>query len=93
MQSISRRAFLKQSGSGAAAVGALATFSRLPKFARRNPAVHAKGVASPAGRPHDGPIVVHIPDTRSGQVHLLFGTREVVRHDPALVARIVHGAS
>jgi hypothetical protein len=51
--------------------------------------VHTDGVAAPAGRAADGPLVVHVPDPRSGEVHLLFGTREVVQHDRALVARLV----
>ncbi len=94
MQSISRRTFLKQTGTGAAALGAVSAFARFPKLGRRvKPAVHSAGVAAPKGRAHDGPLVVHIPDPKTGQVHLMFGTREVVAHDPALVARLVHRAS
>ena len=39
-----------------------------------------------------GPLVVHIPDPRTGEIHLMVGTREVVRTDPALVARLVRDA-
>ncbi|MHB1987765.1 MAG: twin-arginine translocation signal domain-containing protein [Acidimicrobiales bacterium] len=94
MESISRRTFLQQTGSGAAAVGAFSALSKFPGAKRKNrrPAVHDTGVATPEGRPSNGPLVVHIPDPRSGQVHLMFGTREVVQHDPALVARLVHAA-
>jgi len=38
------------------------------------------------------PLVVHIPDPRTGEVHLMVGDREVVRTDPALVARLVRDA-
>ena len=95
MASISRRMFLKQSGSGVAAAGVLAALPALPGrvSATRKPAtVHARGVAAPAGRAATGPLVVHIPDPRSGEIHLMFGTREVVRKDAALVARLVREA-
>ncbi|MGH9297023.1 MAG: twin-arginine translocation signal domain-containing protein [Acidimicrobiales bacterium] len=93
MESISRRRFLQQSGSGAAALGAVSALAKLPGAGLRklrNPAVHDAGVGAPRGRAANGPLVVHIPDPRSGQLHLMVGTREVVQHDPALVARLVH---
>jgi hypothetical protein len=95
MASISRRMFLKQSGSGVAAAGVLAALPALPGrvSATRKPAtVHTRGVAAPAGRAATGPLVVHIPDPRSGEIHLMFGTREVVRKDAALVGRLVREA-
>jgi hypothetical protein len=36
--------------------------------------------------------VVHIPDAATGEVHLMVGTREVIRSDRALVARLVREA-
>ena len=39
-----------------------------------------------------GPLVVHIPDPRTGEIHFMAGTREVVRTDSALVARLIHDA-
>ena len=54
--------------------------------------VHNDGVAAAAGRAATGPMVVHIPDPRTGDVHVMFGTREVVRRDRALVARLVRAA-
>jgi hypothetical protein len=95
MASISRRTFLKQSGSGVAAAGFLAAIPSLPGrvWAARKPAVlHSSGVAAPRGRAATGPLVVHIPDPRSGEVHYMFGTREVVRRDSSLVARLVREA-
>jgi len=87
--------FLKQGGAGVAAAGFLAAIPSLPSRAwasRRAATVHANGVAAPAGRAATGPLVVHIPDPRSGEVHLMVGTREVVRRDSALVARLVREA-
>ncbi len=95
MASISRRMFLKQSGTGVAAAGFLAAIPSLPGrvWASRKPAVvHANGVAAPAGRAATGPLVVHIPDPRTGEVHLMVGSREVVRRDSSLVARLVREA-
>ena len=79
MASISRRTFLKRGGTGIAAAG---VFAALPSFpgralASRGPAaVHDAGVAAPAGRAATGPLVVHIPDPRRGEVHLMVGTRK-----------------
>ena len=96
MENLSRRKFLQQSGTGVAAVGAVSAIARFPGLTGRRrtaePAVHDSGVAKAEGRATDGPIVVHIPDARTGQLHVMFGTREVVHHDPALVARLVHAA-
>jgi len=96
MASISRRMFLKQGGAGVAAAGFLAAIPSLPGRAwtsRKAAVVHANGIAAPEGRAATGPLVVHVPDPRSGEVHFMVGTREVVRHDRALVARLVRDIS
>jgi hypothetical protein len=95
MASISRRTFLKRGGAGTAAAGFLAAIPAFPgrAWASRGPStVHSAGIAAPAGRAASGPLVVHIPDPRTGEVHLMVGTREVVRRDRALVARLVRDA-
>jgi hypothetical protein len=95
MASFSRRTFLVRGGTGAAAVAFLAAIPAFPgrAWASVRPAtVHNDGVAAAAGRAATGPMVVHIPDPRTGDVHVMFGTREVVRRDRALVARLVRAA-
>ena len=96
MAGISRRAFLKRSGGSAAAVGALAALPSIamPRSLRapRPATIHDRGVAAPSGRAATGPLVVHVPDPRSGEVHLMVGTREVITRDPALVAHLVKSA-
>ena len=95
MESITRRTFLKRGGTGVAAAGVFAAVPSLPGLAlssRRPATVHNDGVAAPAGRAATGPLVVHIPDPRSGEVHLMVGTREVVTRDSALVARLLRAA-
>lgn len=92
MEDISRRTFLMRGGTGAAAAGLLAAIPAFPARAwasRRSATVHDTGAAAPAGRAATGPLVVHIPDPSTGEVHLMVGTREVVRRDRALVARLV----
>lgn len=94
MARLSRRTFLKQSGTGAAAVGFATAVPRLSgrSFSHRPAQVHSAGVAAPEGRAATGPLVVHIPDPKKGEVHLMVGTRKVVHQDPALVARLVRAA-
>jgi hypothetical protein len=95
MESITRRTFLKRGGTGVAAAGiftALPSFCALAPVSRRPATVHQSGVAAPAGRAATGPLVVHIPDPRSSEVHLMVGTREVVTRDSALVARLLRAA-
>lgn len=93
MEAISRRTFLRQTGTGAAAAGMVSAVSGLPlrRRSRRTPAVHATG-PSEQGRKHDGGLVVHVPDPNSGRVHVMFGTTEVVHDDPSLVAHLVRVA-
>lgn len=95
MAGMSRRMLLKRGGAGAAAAAFVAAIPAFPGRAwasRKAAAVHNDGVGASAGRAADGPLVVHIPDPRTGEVHLMVGTREVVRTDRALVARLVREA-
>ena len=95
MASISRRTFSSGAGPGRLRLAFSPQSRRSPAGHGRlgEPAtVHSDGVAAPAGRAATGPLVVHIPDPRTGEVHLMVGTREVVRRDPALVARLVRDA-
>jgi hypothetical protein len=91
VESISRRKFLRQAGTGVAALGAFSAVGglALPKDALRgDPSVRDQARVEP----HDGPLVVEIPNPRTDEVHLLFGTNEVVRHDASLVARLVRAS-
>jgi hypothetical protein len=36
-------------------------------------------------------VVVHIPNPRSGEIRIMVGEKEIIRHDRALVARLVRG--
>lgn len=92
MAGLSRRMLLRRGGAGAVAAGFIAAIPVFPGRAEASvkaATVHSDGVAAPAGT---GPLVVHIPDPRTGEIHLMVGDREVVRSDPALVARLVRDA-
>jgi hypothetical protein len=95
MQDISRRGFLKVARNGIAAAGIVAVAPTAlaatagaaikPKVAKKEATV--RPVSSTEN------LVVHIPNPRSGEIHFMVGTREVVRHDRALVARLVRDVS
>ena len=95
MTGMSRRMLLKRGGIGAAAAGFIAAIPALPARAetsQENASAHHDGVAAPAGSAAAEPLVVHIPDPRTGEIYLMTGNREVVRTDPALVARLLRDA-
>jgi hypothetical protein len=91
VESISRRKFLRQAGAGVAALGAV---SALGTRGVAGIALERDGASEKNERvePHDGPLVVEIPNPNAGEIHLMFGTEEVVRHDSSLVARLVRAS-
>jgi hypothetical protein len=91
VESISRRKFLRQAGTGVAAIGAFSAVGGL-KLPREVTRPDSSPVDLTRVEPHDGPLVVEIPDPRRDEVHLLFGTSEIVRHDGSLVARLVRAS-
>jgi hypothetical protein len=85
MPDSTRRNFLIATGAGAAAVGVA---SALPGSADGQPADK-----QPTRLPADAqPLVAHISNPSSGSLSLLVGEREVIVHDPDLVARIARAA-
>jgi anaerobic selenocysteine-containing dehydrogenase len=89
MSDITRRSFLKQSGATAAAAGALVA---VPKGMSRVQSKSAAGTSarakSAARAKADRALVVHVPDTRKGELRVMAGDRQVVIHDRDLVARL-----
>ncbi len=96
MTELSRRAFLARTGAGAAAAGLIAVIPALavPASAAEKSDRHGRddALATTDTQHADGPLVVHVPDPRTGEVHFLIGTREVVHHDRGLVARMLREA-
>jgi anaerobic selenocysteine-containing dehydrogenase len=96
MSDITRRSFLKQSGATAAAAGAVVVTPKVLRSSaskKAKPASPARTTTAAARKAKaDHNLVVHVPDTRSDEVRLLVGDREVVLHDRALVTRLSRAA-
>jgi anaerobic selenocysteine-containing dehydrogenase len=94
MSDITRRTFLKQSGATAAAAGALVAVPKgLDRTHSKTAAVHRTTAASSKARTTaQHTLVVHIPDSRKGELRVLVGDRQVVIHDRDLVARLQRAA-
>lgn len=90
---LTRRHLLYQSSVGAAAVGILPAAARLGAVAP--PAVAAPQAVTEAEAPAAAlsePIVAYIHTATPEALTLLVGTREIVVHDAALIARLVEAA-
>jgi hypothetical protein len=90
MQDISRRGFLKVARNGIAAAGLVAV-APTALIASAGAATRPKPArATPTVRPVSSTenLVIHVPNPSTGEIHFMVGTREVVRHDRALVARL-----
>jgi hypothetical protein len=85
MSESTRRNFLIASGAGAAAVGVAAA---LPGTA----SAAAAGKQSQPSKDAE-PLVVHVGDPSTGMVSLFVADRELVLHDPDLVARLTRAAA
>jgi hypothetical protein len=88
MTDLTRRSFLKQTSVGAATLGLL---SSLPALAAIPESPQAPKPEVPAATFGD-PMIAHVRDAATGEVALLVGAREIVFHDPGLVARLFKAA-
>jgi len=100
MAEMSRRKFLQHGSLGVAAAAALATVPNVARTALA-PGSSRSGAAATAGATGaatdtelatSGPVMVHLADARTGEIHLYVGERELTRHDPALAAAIARAA-
>jgi hypothetical protein len=73
-----RRALLTSAAAGTAAIGLAATAIPTEKVERLRDAAQDLGA----------PIVAYVTDPAKGEVVVMVGSGEVVRHDAALVARL-----
>ena len=76
----SRRTVLKSAAAGAAAIGLIG--------AGRGLATGASG-ARASIETGSAPLVAYVSDARKGEIVVMVGTREIVRRDAGLVARLV----
>ena len=107
MAKVTRRRFLQGASVGAAAVGALAVgpglvakHSGSVTAASRGPAAGG-GASAPSvaaaqtttATASTGQIVAYVRDASKGEVAIFVGTREIIRHDPDLAARLAHAVA
>lgn len=76
----SRRTLLKSAAAGAAAIGLVGASRGLT-----GSATAARGSIETSSEP----LVAYVSDARKGEIVVMVGTREIVRRDAALVARLV----
>ncbi len=78
---ISRRSFLRTTATGAVAVGALAAAPTLLKVTEN---VQGASPFVDSG----APVMAYVKDATRGTVVVMWGTKEYLATDPALVARL-----
>lgn len=76
----SRRTLLKSAAAGATAIGLVGAGG-----GRAASAIAGRGSIETSSQP----VVAFVSDARKGEVVVMVGTREVVRRDAALVARLM----
>ena len=91
MAKLTRRTLIKQTSVGAigiAAAGGL--LAAAPHLAGAAPAQHVSTEQSTAAS--SGPMVVHVRNFSTGEIGVMYGEKEVVLRDPALVMRLLNAA-
>lgn len=76
----SRRTLLKSAAAGAAAIGLVGTAGGIAR---------SSSVARGSIETSTEALVAYVSDARKGELVVMVGTREIVRRDAALVARLV----
>ena len=92
MTEISRRNFLKNTGTGLAAAGLIAVAptvmaAEAGALTKTKASTQSTKMVTPASTKQT--VIAHIPNPRSGEIHFFVGSREVIHRNHALVARIV----
>jgi hypothetical protein len=84
---LTRRSFLQDTSVTAA------TFSLLPGMPAAAAIRHSPAAAAPLPPASSiGSMVIHVSDVAHGEMTFLVGAREIVLHDPRLVARLTEAA-
>ena len=90
MAKLTRRALIKQTSIGVAGVATIGVLAAAPHLVGAASAAHEATQQSAAA--HSGPMVVHVRDFSTGEIGVLYGEKEVVLRDPALVTRLLQAA-
>ena len=92
MAKLSRRTLIKRTSIGVAGVATLGTLTAVPSLAAvAAPLEHS--TAEQTTVEHSGPMVVHVRNFSTGEIGVMYGEKEVILRDPALVMRLLHAAS
>lgn len=87
MENISRRSFIQRGSVGLAAVTAVAVVPLVNSAGKKPQSVNNRAAGTV-----EGPLVAHISDTKTGEIHLMFGDKEVVYHSTELVNQLLNAA-
>jgi hypothetical protein len=90
MAKLTRRTLIKQTSVGAIGVATIGVLAAAPQLAGAAPAEHVATEQSVAA--HSGPMVVHVRNFSTGEIGVMYGEKEVVLRDPALVTRLLQAA-
>ena len=92
MAKLTRRTLIKQTSVGALGVAAAGgLLAAAPQLVSAAPAQHvAKEQQSVAA--HSGTMVVHVRNFSTGEIGVMYGEKEVILRDPALVTRLLNTA-
>jgi hypothetical protein len=91
MAKLTRRTLIKQTSVGAIGVAAIGVLAAAPQLASAAPAAkHA--VAEQSAAAQSGPMVVHVRNFSTGEIGVMYGEKEVILRDPALVTRLLNAA-
>ena len=91
MAKLTRRTLIKQTSVGAIGVAAMGVLAAAPQLASAAPAAeHA--VAEQSAAAQSGPMVVHVRNFSTGEIGVMYGEKEGVLRDPALVTRLLNAA-
>jgi hypothetical protein len=93
MEEVSRRVFFKRAGAAAAVAAAASTMAVVPaglanavtsaETTKTNP------LAPPEDLRADENLVAHVKNSRTGEISLLIGQKEVTIHDRQIATRLI----
>jgi|HubBroStandDraft_1064217.scaffolds.fasta_scaffold1073719_1 hypothetical protein len=94
MEQVNRRTFMKQATAAVGVAGVAATMPALPRVLSTGTglAVDPTPHANEATPGFDEPVVAHVANLKTGEIHLFFGEHKVTRHDRSLAAQLVQAA-
>ena len=90
MAKLTRRTLIKQTSIGVAGVATIGVLTTVPQLTAV--AAAAEHSATEQSAAHSGPMVVHVRNFSTGEIGVMYGEKEVILRDPALVTRLLNAA-